>query len=87
MNQATLHKRRQELQGVCEQRKLNWKERIKGLPENDDRVIVAALATCLNFSLRGAFNPSKSLAELEREKKASEDQTKRLEDLRRRLAP
>jgi hypothetical protein len=87
MNQATLQKRRQELQNLCEKQKLNWKERIKGLPENDDGVIVAALATCLHLSLRGVFNPSKPLAELEREGKAAEDQAKPLENLRRRLAP
>jgi hypothetical protein len=85
MSQATLSKRRQELQQFCEQRKLDWKERIKGLPESDDGVILAALATTLKFNLQGAFRPSKPLAELERESKASEDQAKQLDELRRRL--
>jgi hypothetical protein len=69
MNQSTLRKRRQELQDLCEKQKLNWKERVKGLPENDDGIIVAALATTLNFNLRKAFNPSTPIPELEREKK------------------
>ena len=45
----------------------DWKERIKGLLQDDDRVIVAALATCLNFSLRGSilpFAPTKALSGL-----------------------
>jgi hypothetical protein len=87
MDQATLRKRRKELEQLCEQQKLNWRERIKGLAENDDGVILAALATCLNFSLRGAFNPGKPLADLERESKVSREQVKQLDDLRRRQAP
>jgi hypothetical protein len=87
MNQAALRKRRQELQDLCEQQKLNWRERIKGLPENDDGVVSAALATLLKFNLRGSLDVSKPLAELERERKTLDEQAKQLEDLRRRLGP
>jgi hypothetical protein len=86
MSKAMLRKRKQEMQDLCEQQKMNWKERIKGLPQNDDGVILAALATLLNFNLRGAFDPSKPLAQLELEKKASEDRARQLGELRRRLA-
>ena len=87
MNSETFAKRRQQLEHQCEQEKLNWKERIKGLPTDDDGVIVAALSTLLKFRLRGAFDPSKSLSELDRERKASEEEARKLDDLRRRLAP
>jgi len=58
MNQVTLRQRIQELQNLCEQQKINWGERIKRLPQDDDRLIVAGLATLLNLSLPGALNPS-----------------------------
>jgi hypothetical protein len=87
MNSETLAKRRKQLEHQCEQEKLNWKERIKDLPTDDDRVIVAALSTLLKFRLRAAFDPSKSLSELDRERKASEGEARKLDDLRRRLAP
>jgi hypothetical protein len=87
MNSETLQKRRQQLEHQCEQEKVNWKERIKGLPADDDGVIAAALATLLKFRLRAVFDPSKSLRELDRERKASEEEARKLDDLRRRLAP
>ena len=87
MNSTALLKRRQELQLHCEQQKINWKESVKNLPNDDDGVILAALATALKFSLRGAFDPSKSLADLESERKIAENEAKQLDDLRRRLAP
>jgi hypothetical protein len=87
MNHPMLRKRTQELMDHCDRQNLNWKERLKGLPGNDDRLTLAALATSLGFSLRGAFDPSKSLAELESEKKISQEESKQLDDLRRRLAP
>jgi hypothetical protein len=87
MNSETLAKRRHQLEHQCELEKLNWKERIKGLPTDDDGVIVAALSTLLKFRLRAAFEPSKSLTELDRERKTSEAEAKKLDDFRRRLAP
>jgi hypothetical protein len=84
MNPTTLKQRKQEFQKHCEQQKLHWKEGIKGLPD-DDGVVLAALATSLKFSLHGAFDPSRSLTELENERKVSEEEAKQLEDFRRRL--
>ena len=70
MNAAALSKRRKELEDRADQEKLDWKDRIKGL--TDEPVVVMALATVLGFNLRGVLDPSKSLADLDRQKKEIE---------------
>lgn len=81
MNEEVIYKRRQELQLQCEREQLDWQERIKGLPEDDHGLILAVLATSLRFSLRGAFDPSKSIADLDRERQIVDAESKRFDCL------
>jgi hypothetical protein len=70
MDSEALSKRRKELEARADQEKLDWKDRIKGL--KDDRVVVLALGTLLGFNLRDTLNPSKSIADLDRQRKEVE---------------
>jgi hypothetical protein len=79
MDAQVLSNRRKELEARADQEKLEWKYRIEGL--KDDRLVVLALATALGFNLRGALDPSKSLAELDRQRKEIQATSKHLEAL------
>jgi hypothetical protein len=81
MDTEALSKRRKELEARADQENLDWKDRIKGL--KDDHVVVLALATLLGFNLRDALNPSKSIADLDRQRKEVEAAKGYLAALRR----
>jgi hypothetical protein len=79
MDAQALSSRRKELEVWADQEKLDWTDRIEGL--KDDHLVVMALATALGFNLRGALDPSKSIAELDRQRKEIEAASKHLEAL------
>src|SRR5262249_5370846 len=87
MTSTTVQDRRRELQRLCEQRQINFKDRIKGLPNEDDGLILAVLAATLKFNIRSAFDPSKSIADLDKESIRSLDETRQLEEIHRVLSP
>ena len=70
MDSEALSNRRKELEARADQEKLDWKDRIKTL--KDERLVVLGLATLLGFNLRSALDPSKSIADLDRQRKEIE---------------
>jgi hypothetical protein len=73
MAPAEIQQRIEQFQKRCEQRKINWREHVKRVPD-DPRPILAGLATLLNISIHGAFDPSRSLDDLENESKSVDEE-------------
>jgi hypothetical protein len=61
--------RREELARLARERGIDWEDRLKSLPREDDRVLIAALAGLLQLEIRGAFSDAR-LDELERRSEA-----------------
>jgi len=75
MGENTLAGRRHQLQAMAEERGIDFRARIAGLPEDDETLVVAVLASLLDLNVRRAFDDAISMDELIRyseERRASE---------------
>ena len=81
-NQEALARRRAELSARADERDIDWQLQVKGLPTDDDGLMVAALATLLGVGVREAFDPDLSVEELERHAEGSQAE----QEMRYRLA-
>jgi hypothetical protein len=77
-DQEALARRRAELSARADERGIDWQSQVKGLPTDDDRLMVAALATLLGVDAHEAFDPAFSVDELERraERSQAEQETR-----------
>jgi hypothetical protein len=64
-----LVQRREELARRARERGIDWEDRLKSLPREDDRILIAGLAGLLQLEIRGAFSDT-GLDELERRSEA-----------------
>lgn len=62
---VTLTQRSRQLAMLAERRGIDWRSRMGNLPQTDPRVVVAALATMLGFSVAHAFDERLSIEDLE----------------------
>ena len=80
--QEALARRRAELSARADERGIDGKSQLEGLPTDDDGLMVAALATLLGVDVRQAFAPEVSVEELERNAERSQAE----QEMRYRLA-
>jgi len=66
LDTAALSERRRQLEARAEQQGIDVQARLRGLPLEDDGVMVGALATLLGLNVRGAFDAGMDLDELTR---------------------
>jgi hypothetical protein len=66
MGDNTIAARRQQLQAMADERGIDWRARISGLPEEDDNFVVAVLASLLGLNVRLALDDGTTMDELTR---------------------
>jgi hypothetical protein len=67
MEADALARRRGELTGHADERGIDWKGELEGLPADDDGLMVAALASLLGLDIQRVFAVETSLGDLERD--------------------
>jgi hypothetical protein len=84
MKDDLLGRRRAELAAFADQRDIDWRARLEGLPAEDDVLQVLALATLLRLDFERVFDADTNLAELSRESHRLEVEKELLDDQLRR---
>jgi hypothetical protein len=67
MEADALARRRAELTGHADERSIDWKGQLEGLPTDDDGLMVAALASLLGLDIQRVFDVETRLGDLERD--------------------
>jgi hypothetical protein len=81
MDQSELAKRKTELIGQSQKEGVDWQGLIKDIPQDDDGLMSAALATRLGYNLKDVFNKSKTIADLEHGGAVVGEQRRKLREL------
>jgi hypothetical protein len=73
--------RRQELVSRARERGIDWEPAVENLPQDDDGLMIVALATLLEVDIQDALQGSKTLDEMEREKEQRDRERQRWEGM------
>jgi hypothetical protein len=77
-----LSARRQELISRASEQEIEWQPLIEGLPQDNDIVIIFALASLLDIDAWGALDPNKPLEDLDRERAVRQKEDELFEEMR-----
>jgi hypothetical protein len=86
MDAELLARRRRQLTAHAEERDIDWRAHVEGIPTDEDELMVLVLADLLRFDIERVFEADIKVAQLARESYRLEVQRERVEtELRRQL--